>query len=546
MTRSRIVITGAIAAAALALGAAPASAGSLGGFSGAGQVTTSSDGAHVYVATRGTTVAFQRDAETGAVTPLASYRGGGTHVELAPDGRHVYVLGAQSGQPQAINVFARDAATGALTPAGTWGAPTGAVTEIEFRDDRLAYVTDTRGSALFAVARDPESGALTLRRELRSGQDGVDLPSPAGMAVASGWLYVSTHGNAIRTFSLAGDGTPTYAPDPDCECSGDADLALVPGASRLLAGARSLFDIDPSTGRLSARPGTVSRGGGGTRVDGQVALSADGSDVYALDYYNARLLHLRHGPDGLALRREYLDGHDGEGMSWATGIALSPDGRHLYLAANDAAPQRYGSNLSVFRREAGSGELSFVQMFGGPNYRDPAETGDHATVTINGGAEYTNDPDVVLTVADVGTDTQRLEISNDGGFQKLETRFVAPGGTYPWRLASSGPEMLPKTVYVRLASSHPYERVGPISDSIVLDERRPAIVSARIKRSGKLGLRATDTLSGVSHVQVTRDPKRPGKWRRYAKTLSVPKGRGKLRVRVRDRASNESKWRTVR
>ena len=535
-----------VALATLGFAAAPAAAASIGGFSHAGQLAVSSDGAHVYAATPGTTVAFTRDPDSGAVAPIASYAGGGNHVELSPDQRHAYVLGEQTSSPRVINVFARDPVTGGLTKTGSWASSSGTVDELEFRDDGLAYATDERGSALLVLARDPASGALTLRRELRDGQDGVDLAGPSGMAVAPGRLYVSS-GRGIRAFSLADDGDPAYAANPACECDGDRDLALVPGGSRLIAGPHGpyVFDRDPSTGSLSRRQTTTFSGGGELeQADGGLAVSANGADVYAVDTRNNRLVQLRHGPEGLTLRREYLEGADGQGIGWPRAVALSPDGRHLYLSAGPPAPQRYSSNLSVFRRDPDSGELTFVQVFGGPNYRDPAESGSGARVTINGGAEYTNDRDVVLTVTDAGSDTTRLEISNDGGFRPLESRFVNPAGSYPWRLATSGPEQLPKTVYVRLASSGP-GRVGPFSDSIVLDERAPRILAARLAKPRRLKMRATDAVSGVAQVQVSRNVKNPGRWRRFSRTVAAPKGRGQLRVRVRDRAGNRSKWRRV-
>jgi Ca2+-binding RTX toxin-like protein len=69
-------------------------------------------------------------------------------------------------------------------------------------------------------------------------------------------------------------------------------------------------------------------------------------------------------------------------------------------------------------------------------------------VTINGSAKYTNSPDVVLTVLGP-PHANSLLISNDGSFSSWDGRLVRDSERYRFRLESSGPDRLPKTVYVR-------------------------------------------------------------------------------------------------
>src|SRR5439155_15303022 len=90
-------------------------------------------------------------------------------------------------------------------------------------------------------------------------------------------------------------------------------------------------------------------------------------------------------------------------------------------------------------------------------------------------AQYTNDPHVTITSVFPASTTSML-FSNDGGFFDPQT-FV-PKRETPWLLDSSGPERLPKIVYVRFL-------VGPLVtqnfiDDIILDETPPKVQSASL------------------------------------------------------------------
>ena len=97
-------------------------------------------------------------------------------------------------------------------------------------------------------------------------------------------------------------------------------------------------------------------------------------------------------------------------------------------------------------------------------------------------------------------------------------------------------------------------------DDIILDESAPSVTSARVTPSTGAGapllsIRARDRgLAGVAGVQVTNDPRNPkANYHAYRATLKLVRRPGerrlnvrkKLYVRVRDRAGNTSKWRTV-
>jgi hypothetical protein len=148
---------------------------------------------------------------------------------------------------------------------------------------------------------------------------------------------------------------------------------------------------------------------------------------------------------------------------------------------------------------------------------------------------------------------ETLLISNDGGFFPFSE--IPVDSTIPWTLDSSGPERLPKTIYLRFEGGDS----GPetYQDDIILDETRPMISSVSVassktgispaKRSARrLTIRATDKTSGVDDMQITAKKSKPGAWEPY-KAKTKFKGSGsKIFVRVRDRAGNESKWKAVR
>ena len=175
-------------------------------------------------------------------------------------------------------------------------------------------------------------------------------------------------------------------------------------------------------------------------------------------------------------------------------------------------------------------------------------------VSINKGAQFTNDPDVKIT-ANFALSTTSILVSNDGGFGNAKT--FLPAATIPWKLDSSGPERLPKTVYVRFL---PSAIAGlTFQDDIILDETPPKVQSASLAgaasasgariskaRKWKLRVKATDKTSGVAGIQATASKRKPGKVIRYKRKLTVKSAKRPKFVRAKDRAGNYSRWRKLR
>ena len=168
-------------------------------------------------------------------------------------------------------------------------------------------------------------------------------------------------------------------------------------------------------------------------------------------------------------------------------------------------------------------------------------------VTINGQAAFTTSPNVTLSVV-WPAGTTELVVSNDGSFATSSTFPVAP--TIPWQLISTGPERLPKTVYVRFRG--PAAGAETYQDDILLDQTAPELLSLALSpapaRAGRyvLRTRARDAGSGVVHVQLREAAAlTPFGEVRYGTRPLLRMASPKLLVRVGDRAGNFSPWRQV-
>jgi hypothetical protein len=155
-------------------------------------------------------------------------------------------------------------------------------------------------------------------------------------------------------------------------------------------------------------------------------------------------------------------------------------------------------------------------------------------VSINGGAQFTNDRDVDLNVVwQLGDNT--ILLANDGGFVGAESVPVA--AHVAWRLESSGPERLPKTVYARFG-----DRSQTFTDDIILDETAPTLSSVTFAAKRTVRIAARDRTSGLRSYQLTHGKAHPGKRHRFHRTVHYKGKPRKLYVRVFDRAGNHSRW----
>lgn len=300
-------------------------------FRGAYDAVVSPDGRHVYAAAfDGASLSSFARSSTGALTQLAGSAAciaepafelpcaEGTPLDqpssiaISPDGRSVYVAGFRS---HSVVSLARDAATGALTqPPGEAGCVSQLVTEFD---------------CAAAIA----------------------LLQPIGLAV-------SPDGRNVYVAAGDSDAVASFARD-----SGNGRLTQLQG-SDACAAERFVEDEDEP---LQCAAGV------GLENATDVAVSPDGRNVYVVS--NAVAVFARSPASG-ALRQlagqaacvsdSGSDGScaDGRGLAGPFSVAVSPDGRHVYVASGfDAASDEplAAGGIAILRRDSRHGALTQLE-----------------------------------------------------------------------------------------------------------------------------------------------------------------------------------------
>jgi hypothetical protein len=281
--------------------------------------------------------------------------------------------------------------------------------------------------------------------------------------------------------------------------------------------------------------------------DGQMLPTPDGNGLYVLDDRRSHLYEYATTDHGLRFVKTYRENADGQGLFHPRGLSMSPDGGFVYVGSGSIPTSQQPGQIGAFRRDPATNHLSFASLYAGPVFNGHAPwEAPAAAVSINDGAEFTNDPNVTLTIAGVTWPSAfAVHVSNDGGFDPGSSEYLpvpGSGNRYAWRLATSGPERQPKTVYVRARSNGTDQLV---TDDILLDQHPPEVAAIDTAGDTVVRVRARDSLSGVNRIQVTRDRARPGPWKAFRSRTRYRIGRRPLYLRVRDGAGNRSRWRTV-
>jgi 6-phosphogluconolactonase (cycloisomerase 2 family) len=320
-------------------------------------------------------------------------------IALAPNGTDVYVTDTSF---YAISLYRLDPGTGELTYVETEedgvddaGDPGGTVDGlyepwdvVVSPDGHSVYGSGSVEDAVAAFERDPATGRLSFVEAEKDGIGGVD-----GLASVKG-LAISPDGESLYAAGEGSEEAAAFARDPDtgaldfleAEFQGVDDVEDPGGAVDGFDGGPdetivspdgrqvyfvsdssvARFDRDPATGLISfaevERDSTDDPDDPAGPVEGledanELALSADGSQLYVstLGFAEGGVVTFSRDPsDGalsfLELERGGIDdpsdaGGRVEGLEEIEDLAVAPDDRHLYVAAE------LDNSLTFFDRE---------------------------------------------------------------------------------------------------------------------------------------------------------------------------------------------------
>lgn len=323
---------------------------------------------------------------------------------VSPGGAHVYVAGFQD---SALAVFSRSSSTGELTFVEAQVHGVGGVAGLDAPldtavspDGAHVYATGHSVDSVAVFSRNASTGKLTFVEAQFDNMAGVD-----GLEGAS-------------DIAVSPDGAHVYV-------TGRSDNAVV------------VFSRNSSTGELTFVEAHSDDVVAGLTFPSDIVISADGAHVYVTGKWDgAVVVFSRNSSTGeLTFVETQFDGVGGvDGLSAASGIALSPDGAYTYVCGelDDA--------VAVFSRNSSTGELSFVQAVhdgaGGVDglggSRRAVASPDGAYLYVTGGDDHA----VAVFLRDVGTgELAFLEAEFDNvngvdGLHQARGVAVSPDGAY--------------------------------------------------------------------------------------------------------------------
>lgn len=250
----------------------------------------------------------------------------------------------------------------------------GAIAVVSSPDGRHVYAAGRTDSALVAFSRDAATGLLTPIQVSRDDVGGVDgllhvltlAISPDGARVYAG----GERENSLTVFARdaatgflepvefqRGETSPMQGLDDlgSVAVSPDSHHIYVTGGFDTV----TVFSRDAASGGVSVveeQRGT--HGVEGLIYPDPIAVSPDGKHVYVGTLTGALVIFTRDLQRGsltaTGLLRDGVDGADG--LDAIRGLSISPDGRNLYVAASD------DDSIAVFDRNSDLGLLTFAQI----------------------------------------------------------------------------------------------------------------------------------------------------------------------------------------
>jgi DNA-binding beta-propeller fold protein YncE len=257
-----------------------------------------------------------------------------------------------------------------------------------------AYISATDDNRVTIVAIDPLTGGVEQRRNA-----GVDVPSPAGLAVSpdSKFVYVASFGDdSVSVFSaldtLTGPGLQltnkvVNGLGPVTELDGPIALALSPDGAHLYVASQqsksiTTFARSATTGALTWVEHEKSGQGGVVGLDGvwSLAFSGDGRSLYGATPLTDYLVAFRREPatGALTFQTAYRDGLNGiTTLDAVQTVVVRPGDDEVWVGGAE--------RITVFRR----GPTGLLELEDAINYPSAEVTGlafgsaDHLAITTD-------------------------------------------------------------------------------------------------------------------------------------------------------------------
>ncbi len=398
-------------------------------------------------------------------------------VTTGPDGRQVYATANTPGGP-AVFAFPRSSATGELGDYSViFGADAGGP-DLDLPNDvttsadgQNLYVTAGTGDSLGAFTRNPSTGALSLLEIEKDGLNGVDgLDGAIGVAI-------SPDGQNLYVAAAVDDALTAFTRNPNTGALGFFEVkrdgvggvdglnnargvSISPGGQNVYVASQTddalaAFTRNPSTGALSFVEVEKDGVGGVDGLNGAhgVAVSPDGRHVYVASISDALVAFTRSPTTGtLNFVEAEMDGVGGvDGLDGARGVTVSDDGKHVYVASSEDGA------VAVFSRDGVTGELDLVEVERAVEAVGPALDGAFALsaspddrnlyVAADEIVAFTREPDTTApeTAIDSGAAGNTADATPTFGFSSNDPGFTAgfecrvDGGPF---FACSSPETI--------------------------------------------------------------------------------------------------------
>lgn len=446
------------------------------GLSGVIAVTVSPDGKYVYAAgnTDDAVTLFARDSTSNTLRFVEVKKDNTTGVDglngasallISPDGKHLY---AASEFADAVAVFNRNTDSGTLDfsefkkdgVSGIEGLD-GAASLTISPDGKHLYVISQIDHSVAVFSRAPVNGELGFKEKHTDGQNGVDgLSGGLAIVISPDGQHVYAAGSnddAIAVFSRnTTTGALTFV-EVKVDGTGGVDglngvgsLAISPDGSHLYAGGSfddkiAVFSRNSTTGALTFVEVKTDNNGGINGLDGisYLIVSTDGEQVYAAAINDISVaIFARNTTTGALVFNDVLiDGeNDVNGLSGVSGLALSPNGRYLYAAA------QFDNALTTLDRDTLTGELDYSQSrFEGDGEADGLSEAQDVAISPDGKHVYVaNGSGIELSVFRRDDAQEKLlfvEVHSDNqngvhGLLSTSSVTVSPDGKFVYTTGS--------------------------------------------------------------------------------------------------------------